>query len=64
MTIMREEGPIVQPFFMQVATAFNKRVLGIADAPDEVLLLRRTGRGSVNPPNRTGPCDCAGPVAQ
>jgi peptide/nickel transport system substrate-binding protein len=33
MGIMREEGPIVQPFFMQVATAFNKRVLGMQMHP-------------------------------
>ena len=33
MTIMREEGPIVQPYFMQVSTAFNKRVLGFEMHP-------------------------------
>ncbi|MEM9754451.1 MAG: ABC transporter substrate-binding protein [Pseudomonadota bacterium] len=33
MTIMREEGPIAQPFFMQVATAFNNRVLGVEMHP-------------------------------
>ena len=26
MSILREEGPVVQPFFTQVATAFNRRV--------------------------------------
>ena len=33
MTIMREEGPIVQPYFMQVSTAWNERVLGFEMHP-------------------------------
>ena len=39
MTIMREEGPIVQPFFMQVATAFNKRVKGMKMHPTKYLFF-------------------------
>ena len=26
MSILREEGPVVEPYFMKVATAFNERV--------------------------------------
>jgi len=33
MQIMRDEGPIVQPYFMQVATAFHSRVKGFAMHP-------------------------------
>ena len=39
MTIMREEGPIVQPFFMQVANAYNNRVLGIEMHPTKYIFF-------------------------
>ena len=39
MTIMRDRGPIVQPFFMQVATAYNKRVKGMAMHPTKYVFF-------------------------
>ncbi len=39
MEIMREEGPIVQPFFMQVANAYNNRVLGIEMHPTKYIFF-------------------------
>lgn len=39
MTIMREDGPIVQPFFMQVANAYNNRVLGIEMHPTKYIFF-------------------------
>lgn len=39
MTIMRERGPIVQPFFMQVTTAYNKRVKGMAMHPTKYIFF-------------------------
>lgn len=39
MAIMREEGPIVQPFFMQVTNAFNARVLGYEMHPVKVIFF-------------------------
>ena len=39
MKIMRERGPIVQPFFMQVATAYNKRVKGMSMHPTKYIFF-------------------------
>lgn len=39
MTIMREEGPIVQPFFMQVANAYNTRVKGVEMHPSKYIFF-------------------------
>ena len=39
MTIMREEGPIVQPHFVQVATAFNRRVLNFTMHPTKFIFF-------------------------
>lgn len=43
MTIVREEGPIVQPFFMQVTNAFNTRVLGFEMHPVKMIFFDRLG---------------------
>jgi peptide/nickel transport system substrate-binding protein len=43
MTIMREEGPIVQPFFMQVANAYNIRVRGIEMHPSKYIFFDQIG---------------------
>jgi len=39
MGILREEGPIVQPFFMQVANAYNTRVQGIEMHPTKYIFF-------------------------
>ncbi|MEM6740344.1 MAG: ABC transporter substrate-binding protein [Pseudomonadota bacterium] len=39
MTIMREDGPIVQPFFMQVANAYHNRVQGIEMHPTKYIFF-------------------------
>jgi len=39
MEIMRESGPITQPFFMQVATAYNKRVKGFEMHPTKYIFF-------------------------
>ncbi len=39
MRIMREEGPIVQPYFMQVATAYNVRVKGVEMHPTKYIFF-------------------------
>ena len=39
MAIMRESGPITQPFFMQVATAYNKRVKGFEMHPTKYIFF-------------------------
>ncbi|MEM9754450.1 MAG: ABC transporter substrate-binding protein [Pseudomonadota bacterium] len=39
MTIMREDGPVVQPFFMQVANAYSTRVLGIEMHPTKYIFF-------------------------
>jgi peptide/nickel transport system substrate-binding protein len=39
MGILREEGPIVQPFFMQVANAYNVRVQGIEMHPTKYIFF-------------------------
>ena len=39
MAIMREEGPIVQPYFMQVATAYNSRVKGFRMHPTKYIFF-------------------------
>ncbi|MEM1343307.1 MAG: ABC transporter substrate-binding protein [Pseudomonadota bacterium] len=39
MSILREEGPIVQPFFMQVANAYNMRVKGIEMHPTKYIFF-------------------------
>jgi peptide/nickel transport system substrate-binding protein len=36
---MRESGPITQPFFMQVATAYNKRVKGFEMHPTKYIFF-------------------------
>ena len=46
MTIMRERGPIVQPFFMQVATAYNKRVKGMDMHPTKYIFFDSMAIGS------------------
>lgn len=39
MGIMREEGPIVQPYFMQVASAYNNRVKGVEMHPTKYIFF-------------------------
>lgn len=39
MTILREEGPLVQPFFMDVANAFNERVKGFEMHPSKYIFF-------------------------
>ena len=39
MEILRDDGPIVQPFFMQVANAYNQRVVGIEMHPSKYIFF-------------------------